>query len=150
MVHHCTREKNKPMTLPCNKQHVSPCPPSLDPLPVRATVVFPTGTACSRITSVAPVRNQNHSRMSRQTTMLAMRRKHLLTGTLETFQAARMHLQNDASVTVRTRQRHNQDLTFRLTYICARSRGHCLGLPPHVAASLLLFEPNIHHYASRT
>ena len=43
MVHHCTREKNKPMTLPCNKQHVSPCTSSLDALPVRATIVLPTG-----------------------------------------------------------------------------------------------------------
>ena len=38
-----------------------------------------------------------------------------------------MHLQNDISVTVH--------------FFCKRSRQHCLGLPPHVAISLLLLEP---------
>ena len=52
-----------------------------------------------------------------------------------------MQLQNDIGVTVRTRYQHCQELTFRMPFFCAGSRRHCLGLPPHVAVSLLLLEP---------
>ena len=48
---------------------------------------------------------------------------------------------------MRTRLQHYQELALRLIYICARSRRHRFGLPPHVAAYLLLLEPCIFHCA---
>ena len=92
-------------------------------------------------------RRQIHSRSSRPTSVVVLKRNTFFFGTINNKQASRKYFQNDIGATVRSRCEHCQELTFCLTCLCARFRKHCHGLLPHVAVYLLLLEPYSFHCA---